>query len=150
MAHGHPDYWQYSSPQLPVPGPEQLPWGDHVLFNWPGGGGGIHLTYTVPAGRRLYIASGYVSSDSPFLNRYGVYIGIVAHILTSFDTEGFFPLAPSSLIVVEAGETVTCQVFNLDVVAHRFDAGWYGFEVTIVPGAPDPVGLGLLVEGAGV
>ena len=151
MAHGGPDYWAQPITGLPSPSVFQV-WTGGVGSAFIAGGGNANLAANaVPAGHRLYIASGIITTNGPGIHGYVFRLGGVAEVVpTFFDTIGYLPFNPSGMRSYDALDTVDIQVTNFDVVAHTFTVQWWGFYVIIVPGAPDPVGLGLAIQGAGL
>jgi len=152
MAHGNPDYWAQPITGLPVPSVYQTAARAEGFAIIAGGGNADLGSYTVPAGHRLYIASGKIVTNGPGINQWqwrkNGFLGMVRY----FDTDTPLPLNPSGMLWYVAGDTIELRVTNLDTVAWNFYIEWYGFLVTIVPAlaAPAATGLGIAIAGAGI
>lgn len=153
MAHGNPDYWSQPISGLPVPSIDQLAAVGEGSANIAGGGSADLAAFVVPAGRRLYIAGGHVTSNGPGIHSYGWRLNALLGLLSHFDTATRFPFNPSAMRWYAALGTIDVRVFNLDTVAWDFHVEWYGFTVAIVPDIRIPTGftgLGVAIAGAGV
>lgn len=150
MAHGAPDYWPYVTAGLPVPLSDQVLWVETDARDIAGLGNAFMIDYTVPAGEELYVTGGYVSTDFARIQRYALSVDLVAWGTYYFDTFAHLPLNPSAMVRAVAGEHFYVRVYNDDALQHSFAVTVYGFRVTMVPGTPPPVGLGLLLKGAGI
>ena len=150
MAHGHPDYWGYSSAQLPVPGIEQIP---VIIENSQAVPPGMEVAiadYWPAAGEDAFIVGGMITVDAPGINSYHFRLDATVHETIYFDSVSMLPFNPSALYRIPSGAHFQVRGANYDAVGHTFSVFLPAFRVTLVPGAPAPVGLGLTVLGAGV
>lgn len=89
------------------------------------------ITYAIPVGRRVYIASGFVDAIKPGLFKLEITFPPITAYVIRFNTLFTFSLNPIGVFVVEESQTITLRVYNHLVGSVTFGAILMGFEEVI-------------------
>lgn len=88
-------------------------------------------SYTVPAGRRVYIAAGFVDASKPALFSMKITFPPITDFPMKFNTLWAFTLNPVAAFVVEETLTLKVSCYNHMVGSVTFGAILIGFEEVI-------------------
>jgi hypothetical protein len=132
MARGRSDYWYGMLPGKAAMGVGQTEWyisGDVAVA---ASGSEYAIDYTVPVGYRLNITGMLVTCSAPGNQAFSVYLGGVSISTFYFDKSLLSPFNPGGGYVLEAGEKIEVNCYNLDNVSITFTVTIVGFEEYII------------------
>jgi hypothetical protein len=133
MAYGRKDYFWGMAPEKAVYGELQTPYVETQALQISGGGNQTLITYA-PSSGYIYNVTGLVlGADTPGVCRWDVQVDSEYWALGHFDVFANIALGSGGEIVVNGGETVTVNIYNLKDYTIWFTAYMYGFlQQTIV------------------
>lgn len=126
MAHGAPDYWRAMVASKSLYAPNQAFWHEYKSDIVASAGNSDLVNYTVPAGKTLLVAGGFVSAWGGHAHSVWISIGVITHFLSYFETALPFPFNPDAPLEVMPTYTIILNVTNLDECNIAFSGGLYG------------------------
>lgn len=123
---GRPDY----SPQVlvgrTVVDPLQNAWDEtSSIDNLPAESSYELVTYTVPTGYKLTLASGQISCDGSLIQRMVMLPGIIGSLW--YDLFSLINFGPTGAVVLDAGQILRIIVYNMDDVPRSIQVWLSGF-----------------------
>ena len=133
MAYGRKDYFWGVAPEKPVFGELQDMWNKTAALQITGGANQALITHTPSTGYILNLTGVVWGCDTPGICRWDIKVDGNFKALGHFDTFANVILSTGGEIIVNGGEELTINIYNLKEYTSWFTAYIYGFlQQTIV------------------
>jgi len=133
MAYGRKDYFWGMAPEKPVFGELQASYAETKALQISGESDQTLITYTPSAGYIFQLTGMVLGCDTPGISRWDIKVEGSFKALGHFDTFANVVLGTGGEVVVNGGESLTVNVYNLKDYQSWFTAYIYGLlQQTIV------------------
>lgn len=132
MASGRSDYWYGMLPGKSAIGVGQTEWYSSTQINFSAESNMEMISYTVPAGYKLHIDGGMISSQSPGIQRFKILINSVVLWDIFYDQVLKFPWGVSDTYKLTEGKILSLEGWNHDSVECLIWVAMFGFLEYIV------------------